>query len=164
MTMIETAIQNLSTDDIWQRFHAEDQLHSAGAAAQFRLIQHLADKSQAVESRWRALFLLGAISSDLSIDALMAARHDELDDIRQSAVWALGTVGDKRVFDLLAGMFADPDEDEQLRFVTASTLALLDPDHALPLLHAALNGTQDAQRRAARAVLANLAERDWAFS
>jgi HEAT repeat protein len=160
MLMLQTSLTRLSADDPWERLRAEDDLYAAGAAVQPLLTALLADTSAAFEARWRALFLLGTLGGDNSIHALMAARDDDSIDIRQSAVWALGIAGDNRVFDLLASVFADPDEEEQLRFVTASTLALLDRDHALPLLHAALDGAQDAQRRAARAVLANLAERE----
>lgn len=162
MLMLQTSLARLSANDTWERLRAEDDLYAAGATVQPLLTTLLADTEAAFEARWRALFLLGALGGDDAIHALMAARDDDSIDIRQSAVWALGTAGDSRVFELLAGVFADPDEEEQLRFVTASTLALLDRSRALPLLHTALDGAQDAQRRAARAVLANLAEREGA--
>lgn len=156
--MIEGLIKRLSANDTWERLMAESALRDIDATA--ALIALLGDATQPLEARWRALFLLAAFGGDDAINALIAARHDKSIDVRQSAVWALGTMGDRRVFELLAAVFADPDEEEQLRFVTASTLAQLDHQRALPLLHAALDGSQDAQRRAARAVLANLAERE----
>jgi HEAT repeat protein len=156
--MMQTWITQLGDADVWQRMTAESALRAANDDAHAALCALVSDANGAFEARWRAALLLGERGDVRAVPTLMAIRRDPSIEIRQGAIWAMGLIRDAGVFDALQDIFTDPQEEEQLRFVTASAMAQIDAARALPYLHAALDG-QDAQRRAARAVLANLAER-----
>jgi HEAT repeat protein len=157
--MNNAALAPLASEDIWQRLQGEAALLPY-ADSSVLLCEAVIDEQQPKEARWRVAMLLGQLGGRAAIEALLAARHDPQIEIRQSAIWALGDISDPSAFDALSIIFADPDEEEQLRFVTGSALARMDAARALPLLQNALNSESDAQRRAARAVLTNIAERE----
>jgi HEAT repeat protein len=156
---MQALITQLGDTDLWQRMTAESALRAANEDAHAALCALVSDADGVFEARWRAALLLGERGDVRSVPTLMATRRDPSIEIRQGAIWALGLIRDVSVFEALQAIFTDPQDEEQLRFVTASAMTQIDAARALPYLHAALGG-RDAQRRAARAVLANLAERE----
>mgnify|MGYP001228318735 CR=1 FL=1 len=156
--MIPDLILRLADADLWTRLNAESALRALGSPGITLLCAAVADPDELFERRWRAAMLLGEMAAAEAVPALMTARHDPQLDLRQGAVWALGCIRNESAFAALLEIFSDPQEEEQLRFVTAAALANIDVQRTIPLLRAALQGS-DAQRRAAHAMLATLAER-----
>ena len=156
--MISDLILQLADANLWTRLNAESALRALESPILEPLCATVADPQEPFERRWRATMLLGEIGTAEAVPALMIARQAPELDLRQSVVWALGCIRDDRAFAALFDIFSDPQEEEQLRFVTAAALANIDPERTIPLLQTALQGSE-AQRRAAHALLATLKER-----
>ncbi|MCA9910399.1 MAG: HEAT repeat domain-containing protein, partial [Anaerolineae bacterium] len=117
------------------------------------------DATQADEARWRAATILGDLGDNRAAPTLIALCADESHDPRQGAIWALGWLRHAGAFESLLRVVNDVHEDEQVRFVAACSLLSVDTAHAYPLLLELSQTAPDGVRRAARAALANLAER-----
>ncbi len=157
--MSHDLIENLAAPDLWARIAASAALRDAGESALEPLCAIVTDANAPFECRWRAALLLGEAGDARAVQPLLRARHDAALDLRQSAIWALGCLGDATAFAALVDVFTDPAEEEQLRFITAAALTNIDAERAIPLLRAALDG-KEAQQRAAHAWLATLANRE----
>jgi beta-lactamase regulating signal transducer with metallopeptidase domain/HEAT repeat protein len=112
--------------------------------------------------------------SSVAIEALMAALHDADTDVRATAAWSLGNVGDRSSAEALAGALSDPsaevrrravwalgnsdlkqapprliaelsDKDPEVRQLTAWALYEIEDPAAIPSLQAALGREQDKE-------------------
>lgn len=148
----------LSAPDLWARLQAECALADAGRALIPDLIALVSDASAASETRWRAAMILGELKDAGAVDALITAAADPVWDVRHSAVWSLGMIGDARAFDLLLRV-ASTGTDEQVPYVAALALGQIDRSRALTVLgqlFAAPPG--DAARRTAHSARVTIEE------
>lgn len=103
------------------------------------------------ETRWRICQVLGRVGGDEVVDVLVdILQHDEDENVRDNAAWALGGLGDLRAVDALRGALAD--KGEQTGALAANALARLGEAGAA-VLQAALDSPQRKVRNAARAAL-----------
>ncbi len=154
--MIEQHIHELSSPDLWTRIHAEVELRVHGAGALDALTALIDDATQPSEVRWRAAHALGMIGDRRALETLTHALHDSSSDVQYYAAWALGKIGDIDGFEALADTLNSPTVEEQANFAVAMALVQIDRARGLAVLHAALNGDNDAARRVALGALATL--------
>ncbi|MCC6614315.1 MAG: HEAT repeat domain-containing protein [Anaerolineae bacterium] len=150
---------DLSSPDLWTRMAAENTCLAAGALSRAPLSDVAGDAAQPAEARWRAAMMLGELNDDRPASLLIDLSADPDHDTRQSAIWALGWLRCAEGFDSLLRVASNEREDEQVRFVAACSLVAVDTDRAERVLAELLLDAPDGVRRAARAALANLAER-----
>jgi HEAT repeat protein len=128
---IPALIGALGDPDLEVRRYAARALVKFGRAATPALLKALDDPSD--QARRYAVRALGEIRDPASAAALLSFAGKVDRDVH---LWALGRLGDRRGFDLVAAAAADPDRDVRLAAIQA--LNDLGDARALPLLGAAL--------------------------
>jgi HEAT repeat protein len=118
------------------------------------------DNTQPAEARWRAAMILGELGDRQAAQTLIELCGDASHDTRQSAIWALGWLRYSDAFERLLRVVIDAHEEEQVRFIAASSLVYINTVRAQRLLMDMSRNAPDGVRRAARAALANLTERE----
>jgi len=152
--MTDTLLSTLAAPDLAARLQADSALHDPIHAA--ALITLLSDAEQPTEARWRAAVILGAIESRAAVPVLIAALADPSWDVRHSAAWALGHIGDPRGFAPLHNSVTSAIKDEQIPYVAAMGLVQIDHDRGMAALHAAAQHPADAVLSIARSALTGL--------
>lgn len=156
---LAATIAALAHTDLRARMDAEHACIAAGSLWVVPLCEIAHDVTQPDEARWRAATILGDLGDSRVGPTLIALCADESHDPRQGAIWALGWLRHAEAFDSLLRVVNNVREDEQVRFVAACSLLSVDTSRAYPLLLELSRNAPDGVRRAARAALANLAER-----
>lgn len=152
--MTDSPLSTLAAPDLAARLQADSALHDSAHAA--ALIALLADAAQPTEARWRAAVILGAIAARDAVPALIAALADPSWDVRHSAAWALGHMGDPRGFAPLHGIVTSSIKDEQIPYVAAMGLTQIDRERGLTALREAAHHPADAVLSIARSALTGL--------
>jgi HEAT repeat protein len=111
--------------------YAARSLVKLGREATPALLEALGSPSERV--RHYAVRALGEIRDERSVEPLLAA-GEKVD--REVHLWALGRLGDRRAFDVIAAGVAD--RDVKVRLTAIQALRDLGDERALPLLTAAL--------------------------
>jgi len=156
-------IDDLSSPDLWKQMVAEAACIAAGSLSVEPLSGVALDAAQPAEARWRAAMMLGELGDHQPTPLLIDLCADADHDTRQSAIWALGWLRCADAFESLLRVANDAREDEQVRFVAACSLVAVDTMRAQQVLTEITRSAVDGVRRAARAALANLAERQRAL-
>ena len=128
---IPALVAALGDRDIEVAKYATRSLIKFGKAATDALLKALADPAE--QTRHYAVRALGEIQDPRSADTLLALAG-KVD--RAVHLWALGRLGDRRGFEIVAAAVADPDRDVRLTAIQA--LNDLGDQRAVPVLTAAL--------------------------
>jgi len=128
---IPALVAALGDRDIEVAKYATRSLIKFGKEATDALLKALADPAE--QTRHYAVRALGEIQDPRSADTLLALAG-KVD--RAVHLWALGRLGDRRGFEIVAAAVADPDRDVRLTAIQA--LNDLGDQRAVPVLTAAL--------------------------
>jgi HEAT repeat protein len=153
MNDTQTQLKSLFDGERGARLFAADALIAQGSASVESLVGTLQDANAAAELRWRAAVMLGWIGDSSAIDALLHATHDGAWEVRHSAVWSLGMIGDARGFDALRQIATTGTPDEQINYIAALGMFMIDRESAQSALSAALDSSDTVARAWAHSAL-----------
>jgi HEAT repeat protein len=129
---IPVLVRAMGSDDVEVRKYATRSLIKFGRKATDALLEALSDNSP--EVRHYAVRALGEIRDPRSVEPILAL-GDRVDG--EVYLWALGRLGDRRGYELIAASVADPGRDVRLTAIQA--LRDLGDERAVPLLEEALD-------------------------
>ena len=149
-------INSLNSPDLAKRLKADCDLIALDNEAVEPLLALLSDSSKSLEARWRAAANLGDIGDPRAVESLIAAISDKEWEVRASAIWALGMIGDDHGFEPLRAIVENAIPDEQNSYVAARALLTIDRSRAVEVLHRAADHSNYRVRSWGRSALASL--------
>ena len=156
INFLENQIASLAHPDLLERIKADCALIAMGKDAVEPLLAVLNNLSNPTEARWRATANLGDIGDTRAVASLVAAIADEVWEVRASAIWALGMIGDGGAFESLQAIVENPIPDEQNSYVAARALLTIDRSRAVDVLQNAAEHSNHRVRSWGRSALASL--------
>jgi HEAT repeat protein len=151
---LDQLLISLNNRDLFERMKTDCALIEAKAVE--TLLGLLDDQNSPNEARWRAAANLGECGDARAVESLLTAMTDASWDVRASAIWALGMLGDTRGFDALCAIVENPIPDEQNSYVAARALIRIDSSRAVDVLKRAANAPNHRVRSWGRSALACL--------
>ena len=116
-------------------------------------------KSTEPTRRMMVIEMLGRSRNNQAVDGLISALNDEDEDVRESAAYALGNIGDKVAVEALVKALTW-DQDSWVRASAAEALAHIGDRSVLPALKDALEGeTNEVTRKGIEGAIQNLMHR-----
>jgi HEAT repeat protein len=149
-------VTSLNSPDLLERIKADCALIAAGQDAVEPLLAVVSDPNNPQEARWRAAANLGDMGDSRAVEALIAAIADEVWEVRASAIWGLGMIGDGGAFEPLQSIVENPIPDEQNSYVAARALLTIDRSRAVEVLQSAAADSNHRVRSWGRSALASL--------
>lgn len=124
-----------------------------------RLIAQLTDKSQLPMTRAYAATFLGGIEEHNAVDALISALSDDGLHVRESAIEALGRIGDERAGPPLLAILENKKENKYIKSAVAKALGEIKDLRAVQPLIASLRDDAPELRCASAEALGEIGDR-----